>query len=125
MQARIGGVAMLVVGGLMMLGGCEKKAETTTRVDRQFTVTGRSEDVARFLAMEKGRHPDFQLAAMPVAKGERVTVTTSLPTAVSGKTLVDVSRDAGLAGLDYGYSERRSVTTSPSGNVSVGRHTGG
>ncbi len=125
MQARICGVAMLVTGGLMMLGGCEKKAETTVRVDRQFTVTGKPDDVARFLAMEKGRHPDFQVAAMPVAQGERVTVTTRLPTAMSGKTLVAVSRDAGLAGLDYGYSERRSVTTSPSGHVSVGPHTGG
>lgn len=120
-----GGVAMLAVGGLMMLGGCEKKAETTVRVNRQFTVSGKPDDVARFLAMEKGRHPDFQVAAMPAASGERVTVTTRLPTAMSGKTLVDVSRDAGLAGLDYGYREQRSVTTSSSGQAKVGTPAGG
>ena len=95
------------------LAACDRQqvSTTTTKVDRQLSVTGARDDVERFVALQRSLRPPLETAPVEQLADGRATAVVTIPADRTGKDLVHTTREALAAGLDYKLTDFRSTVT--------------
>ncbi|MBB3862412.1 hypothetical protein GGQ88_003712 [Novosphingobium hassiacum] len=99
--------SILVAMALAALAGCS--GDEHTKAEQHLMVAGPEDGVNRFAELQRSRRPTLVVSSVrPVGKG-RVEAIVSLPAAFSSRELVQTTREALAAGLEYKFESRQSV----------------
>jgi len=83
--------------------------ETSNGVAKHLTVAGPQEGVKRFTKLQGSRRPALEVSAIKPLGGGRAEAKLTLPASYNGGDLVNTTREALAAGLEYEFEESRSV----------------
>lgn len=96
----------------LALAGCQKQPEPiSTSLERKMIVTGASEDVARFVALQGSRRPILETTGPAAGAAGDSQAVVSLPAKFSEEDLMHTTREALAAGLDYRVEELKTTAT--------------
>ena len=88
-----------------MLSGCAGAAKPTKIVEKELRVFGPEEGVRRFTGLQNSRRPALAVSELTFRPGRDATATVRIPANYTGDELVQTTREALAAGLDYQYRE--------------------
>jgi hypothetical protein len=88
-----------------LIAGCAGSAKPTATVQKELRVIGPEAGVRRFTALQNSRRPALKVSELTFRVGQDATAVVRLPANYKGGELVQTTREALAAGLNYEFRE--------------------